>query len=263
MKIESAIPTHLFIGSETQLHDLVVQQLQYAFCKHQIPANSGCFCYECQKIKNNQHASIVWIEPEKKYVLDDLTIIFEKIRFALDPEQSFFFILKKAHLLTTTCANKLLKTLEEPPPGYKFILLTNNEHAIIPTIRSRSHVHHLQEKSSFYLDHPLLSFLIDPHKIKDPFGFEQELRKVKPNEQETIELLHQLINSIQKQLHELYKSCSNENQLEELELSKKFKNLEETHNFLQKQLKKLPQPGSATLFWKQLFLTIPQETRSS
>jgi len=164
------------------------------------PTTPECFCNECRKIKSNQHSSIVWIKPEKQYLLSDLAIIFEKIRFSLEPETNFFFVIEKAHLLTPVCANRLLKTLEEPPPGYRFYLLTNNAHAILPTIRSRCSIHHIKSEINQLLVHPLLSFFIDQQKLNDAFYFDQELRKQKPTEHETIELLDDLVHSIQKRL---------------------------------------------------------------
>ncbi len=38
-------------------------------------------------------------------------------------------------------ANTLLKTLEEPPPGLRFVLATEASHALLPTIRSRCQAH--------------------------------------------------------------------------------------------------------------------------
>ncbi len=42
-----------------------------------------------------------------------------------------------AELMNAAAANALLKTLEEPPPNSRLLLLTANEDALLPTIRSR------------------------------------------------------------------------------------------------------------------------------
>lgn len=47
------------------------------------------------------------------------------------------FILDEAELLAATAQNVLLKTLEEPPEGTILILVTSQEHRLLPTIRSR------------------------------------------------------------------------------------------------------------------------------
>jgi|GEM_PF-1796660 len=49
-----------------------------------------------------------------------------------------FLILDRADCLNDESANLLLKTIEEPPEFTVFILLTENAHRILPTIRSRS-----------------------------------------------------------------------------------------------------------------------------
>lgn len=47
-------------------------------------------------------------------------------------------IIENAHLLSLEAQNALLKTLEEPPPGTFIIMTARSEHALLPTIRSRS-----------------------------------------------------------------------------------------------------------------------------
>lgn len=47
------------------------------------------------------------------------------------------FVIKEAELMNATAQNSLLKTLEEPPGRALMILLTDQPHALLPTIRSR------------------------------------------------------------------------------------------------------------------------------
>lgn len=246
-------PANLFVGGESELQKKITSKLQDVFCKQQ-PTSPGCLCSACKKIKNNQHSSVVWIEPEKKYVLSDLAVIFEKIRFTLEENGSFFFILNKAHLLTTVCANKLLKTLEEPPPGYNFILITNNENSILPTIRSRCYIHHSVQTEQRLFLHPLLQFFVDREKRSDPFLFDQELKKQKISEHETVDLLHDLINSIKKNIINYHKKCETEIDIINLEKNEKYQTICKTLNILQKQIQKPPQAGGAALFWRKLFV---------
>lgn len=48
-----------------------------------------------------------------------------------------WILVEEAHRLQKNSANLLLKTLEEPPPGTHFILVTHRPEAVIQTIRSR------------------------------------------------------------------------------------------------------------------------------
>ncbi len=47
------------------------------------------------------------------------------------------FIIDEAELMDTSGQNAILKTVEEPPPGVKIILITANENKLLQTIRSR------------------------------------------------------------------------------------------------------------------------------
>lgn len=48
-----------------------------------------------------------------------------------------WILVEEAHRLNESSGNILLKTLEEPPPGTHFILVTHRPEALLPTIRSR------------------------------------------------------------------------------------------------------------------------------
>src|SRR3990172_13141553 len=58
---------------------------------------------------------------------------------ALNPFEgrSRVIIIDPAHALSREAQNAFLKTLEEPPPRVVFILVTDSESALLPTIRSR------------------------------------------------------------------------------------------------------------------------------
>ncbi len=227
------IPTYLFCGESEQTEKTIVKLIKSIFCKNK--ESDNCFCSECKKIKSNQHSNVIFIEPEKHYLLKDLTIIFEKIKFQLEPDELFFFILKKADLLTVSCANKMLKVLEEPPEGYKFLLLTDNENEIIPTIKSRCYITYVKSKTNSLILDPLLTFFLDKTKFDKPTEFEQIIKKRNLSESESSRLINQIINFLQKQ-----------NNKKELLL------------FFKKQFLTPPQPGSTTLFWKNLFLNFPR-----
>ncbi len=47
------------------------------------------------------------------------------------------FLVRDAHLMNDDAQNALLKTLEEPPPGTFLMLLTDQAHGLLPTVRSR------------------------------------------------------------------------------------------------------------------------------
>lgn len=247
-------PTQLFIGSENKIEEKAENYIQSFFCKNKYEWQSDeiqiCFCNQCQKIKKHQHESLIWINPIKDYVIDDIEIIFEKTKFSLDQNQNCFFVLQNAENLTPSTANRLLKVLEEPPTGYNFILLTKNENKILPTIKSRCVSKHFGSIENKNIEnHPVLSFFIDEKKLDDPFTFESELRKQKLTNTQATELVNNLLNYFSKQIISIYKNQHN------LEFLEKYQIIE---SFLKNKLKKPPQSGSANLFLKNCFLSFPK-----
>lgn len=241
-------PAQLLVGEKSHTYQHIEHLLKKMFCKHAQTAGydvENCFCIECKKVKNRQHPFIVWVSPEKDYTVDDIEIIFERARYALDPGISFFFILENIHTLTSATANRLLKILEEPPRNYHFVLTSINSQAIIQTILSRCVVHEFapsSQQSSH--QHPLLAFFLSPDKHPDPMGFEQELKKQRLSDSQSIELMNDFMALVTQKL----RSASEKN-------SAYWATMLE---FLIAAMRRPPQSGSSEIFWKCLFLKFPR-----
>lgn len=236
-------PAYLFIGENDALLERVHLLLQNAFCN-----DKGCgVCMQCRKIREQQHESILWLCPEKQYAIDDLKVIFSTISFALEPDHHFFFVLQKADMLTTTCANALLKSLEEPPAGYHFILLAQRTELILPTIKSRCLIEQLHTQA----DTAPLSALV-PYftttTFQDPIAFIKELESSNPSEWESLALLDQLI----AYWADMYKKSLIAHN------AAKIAQAERMIHHLKKAMLLPPMPGSSKLFWKNLFLQIKE-----
>ncbi len=67
--------------------------------------------------------------------VDNVREIIENIRYNTRGHK--VVILDEAHMMTKNAFNALLKTLEEPPPGVMFILVTTEPHKLIATVVSR------------------------------------------------------------------------------------------------------------------------------
>ncbi|MCI0903514.1 MAG: DNA polymerase III subunit delta', partial [Chloroflexi bacterium] len=103
-------------------------------------------CTQCTRIAAGLHADISILIPGQgeegrspKTVIG-IDAIKELIhRVSLNPYEgsSSVVIIDGAESMSDDAANALLKTLEEPPPQVMFLLLTANEGAVLPTIRSR------------------------------------------------------------------------------------------------------------------------------
>src|SRR5215467_8718131 len=134
----------LLIGSHEKLQTQLIDRLQQFFCQPNCKT-----CITCTQIQNFQHHALVWCSPTgNAYNHADIDAIFEKTQFALDNDQHCFVIITHADRLPAACANRLLKTLEEPAPGYHFILLSRSQESILPTIQSRCIIQHTDHESS-------------------------------------------------------------------------------------------------------------------
>lgn len=232
-------PAQLLIGSPEAIAQKAIDRLQQALC-----ATECGSCNTCAQIARKQHHATIWITPENQYTLEHLSPITQTMSFSLDANEQCFFILEHADFLTPVCANALLKPLEEPPPGYNFILLAQWQDRILPTIRSRCVV--TQYTSTKTLEHnPLLKHFIAGCTTSAQ-QFLQDLEKAKPNERLSIEWIDALLAF----WIESYKTaCIQKNTNAQ---SKSMRII----TALQTAYKRPIMPGSAKLFWKHLFLRI-------
>jgi len=247
-------PAYLFIGGQQELLEHSIVLLQNVFCSSTHPeerqsrVSNGCsVCVTCRKVQEQQHESVLWLMPEKQYALEDLKPIFSTIAFALEPEQHYFFVIQNADLLTTNCANALLKSLEEPPAGYHFILLAQRLEYILPTIKSRCLIQTVGNG-----DQPIAQSALMPYFIttafQDPLAFTKELEAANPNEWESLTLLDELLaywaSVYKKQI--IAKNTAGQEQAQRM------------MQHLKRAMLAPPMPGSSKLFWKNFFLQIKE-----
>lgn len=231
-------PAHLFVGNEQELLENSITLLQKVFC-----SNQGCsVCIQCRKVQEQQHESVLWLMPEKQYAVEDLKAIFSTISFALEQNQHYFFVIQKADLLTTACANALLKSLEEPPAGYHFILLAQRVEFILPTIKSRCLIQTVGT-SETPATHTLIPYFTTT-AFQDPLTFAKELEATNPNEWESLALLDQLLIHWATQYKKEIVAKNIPAQEKAQRMMQHIKNA----------MLQPPMPGSSKLFWKNLFL---------
>jgi DNA polymerase-3 subunit delta' len=96
-------------------------------------------CQSCRKIARGVHPDVLLIEPG-----DSGSIKTEEVRDAIGRSAYRPFeghrrvtIIDQAEALVPNAQDALLKTLEEPPPGSIFVLVTARPDALLPTIGSR------------------------------------------------------------------------------------------------------------------------------
>jgi hypothetical protein len=221
----------LWIGSPHHLEQYTITFLQKLLCSH-----DGCAtCSTCTHISKKQHHQVMWLNPEKNYTTATLEPLFEKIAFANDECSAFFFILQKSDTLSPTCANSLLKSIEEPPKGYHFILLAERLHTILPTIRSRCIVTIHQHND--YIPTTYQELISAFKNETDPHTFLNILMADTPDETESLNIIDHLLAFWTKQYTHSF----------DITMQKKIL-------LLQQAIKQPPMPGSSKIFWRNLFL---------
>ena len=88
-----------------------------------------------EKIENPYHK--IKIEKANNIKINSILDLKKFVSFGYDEIKYRVIILSDAHLMRTEAQNALLKTLEEPPEGFIFILLTDKPEKLVATIHSR------------------------------------------------------------------------------------------------------------------------------
>jgi DNA polymerase-3 subunit delta' len=192
-------------------------------------------------IRQEQHHATLWIQPKNNtYTRQDLESIFHTLSFTLQPDEQFFFILQAADFFSINSANSLLKSLEEPPRGYHFILLAQRLEMILPTIISRCITTQLHTQDDALHTHPLLLALTSSTRPRSSELF--KLIESPITEQETIRIIDALIRywTIQWQQAEPNTTA--------------YTTSTYKVHVLIKHLSQLPMPGSSKLFWKNVII---------
>ncbi len=235
MKHTNTTPSFICVGPTTEIETYAVDYLQKLFCPHRRTApETLCRCNICIQIEHHQSPHVTWIEPTHEYVLEDIEPVFATIRFALEKNTHHAFIITNAEVLSVACANRLLKVVEEPPAGYFFMFLTNNEEALLPTIQSRSTLlytapHHAPTHLA------LLNYFLDEEKQQDPIGLDALLRTEPLSVAQTKLLVHQLAVTIN------YNAYPNPSDVQKI------------IEFAQRNF---PQPGGTHHYIRWLFMTL-------
>ncbi len=117
-------------------------------CQSETAAHPCGQCSSCQKIAAGKHCDVQTIElgqnpdpddsKEKKLIgIGQINDILHSANLPPFEGRHRFYIINEAVNLSTDAANRLLKTLEEPPPKVTFVLLTSNLSLIPATVVSR------------------------------------------------------------------------------------------------------------------------------
>ncbi len=95
-------------------------------------------CFSCRQISKGFNPDLLVINKDKEIQIDEVRgEIAEFLSKKALYGKHKIVIINNADRINDAAANALLKNLEEPPRESTFILISSNETAILPTIRSR------------------------------------------------------------------------------------------------------------------------------
>ncbi len=230
---------YLWIGPEEELRSRASSFIQRQLCKE-----NGCgTCHTCIAIIEKRHYALTWLVPENYYTIKQLEPLFNTVCFALSPGEKHIIVIERADLLTTACANSLLKSLEEPPEGYQYLLLAPRTEGILPTIASRC----VKEELVFRNPqaHRLLPYFMNLEISLAP-EFLKEIEKERVPENE----IGYLLDACMFYWHENLKEALRRG---DLGMAQRAQSVEA---LIEDARKKMPMPGSSKLFLKNLFLSL-------
>ena len=94
-------------------------------------------CEICQSIAAGQDVDVSEIDGASNRRIDDIRMLRANVGVKSMRSRYKIYIIDEVHMLTGEAFNALLKTLEEPPPGVKFVFCTTDPQKIPDTILSR------------------------------------------------------------------------------------------------------------------------------
>lgn len=103
-------------------------------------------CAQCQRIAQSNHADVRVVGitqrdengPTRTVIgIDDVKQALHQVNLKPYEGSCTVIIFNGAEFMSDEAANALLKVLEEPPPQVLILVLTSNEEALLPTIKSR------------------------------------------------------------------------------------------------------------------------------
>lgn len=121
--------------------EIVPLFVQALLCRDLVDGHSCGLCPSCQAWARGGHPDYHPLQPEGSSLkIDQLRLWQPFFRYSPDLGRHQVFLLRQPELLTAPAANSLLKVLEEPLPGTVFLLVTEDQRSLLPTIVSRCRV---------------------------------------------------------------------------------------------------------------------------
>lgn len=107
------------------------------------------------------HPDVFFLPKTGTLKVDDVEFVLERLNYFPMQADVKIFVLEKFSDATVQAQNKLLKTLEEPPANTYFLLTSEKEDGILPTIRSRCRRLDLEPLNESVINILMLEYNVD------------------------------------------------------------------------------------------------------
>ena len=131
---------YIFAGPDGVGKALVAEMFAKAILCETASDDACGQCISCRKFDHDNHPGFERLKLDGKgqvITVDAIADLQRSLAYGAYGEKHRVILLDSAHRMLPAGANKLLKTLEEPPPGVIFILVTAQPTALLDTIVSR------------------------------------------------------------------------------------------------------------------------------
>jgi DNA polymerase III subunit gamma/tau len=129
---------YLFTGArgvgKTSMARIFAKALNCPQAVDAVPCNE---CEICKSIAAGQDVDVSEIDGASNRGIDDIRALRANVNVRSMRSKYKVYIVDEVHMLTKEAFNALLKTLEEPPPGVKFVFCTTEPNKVPDTILSR------------------------------------------------------------------------------------------------------------------------------
>ncbi len=138
IRAERVAHAYLFTGArgvgKTSMARILAKAMNCPNAKDAVPCNE---CEICNGISAGNDVDISEIDGASNRGIDDIRSLRANVNVKSMRTRYKVYIVDEVHMLTREAFNALLKTLEEPPPGVKFVFCTTEPNKVPDTILSR------------------------------------------------------------------------------------------------------------------------------
>lgn len=130
---------YLFVSADKSVRtDTAKLICMSMLCENKKEDGSPCReCSACKKVAADSHPDCISVSGAEKTSVDDVRAIEDEAYLAPNEADCKVFLLSNADEYNPQSQNALLKIIEEPPKGVKFVLTASSAHSLLATVRSR------------------------------------------------------------------------------------------------------------------------------